>query len=69
MYRLTALVFLLAAVFSHASADDIVQRSTPNHPVAGPVHGPFLGRVRRAEGIYCNPEFQNCGDGHCCPPG
>jgi hypothetical protein len=69
MYRLTALVFLLAAVFSHASADDIVERSVPTHPVAVPARGPFLSRVRRAEGNYCNPEFQKCGNGHCCPPG
>ena len=55
MYRLTALVFLLATVFSYVSADDavhdIVQRSTPTYPGVG-VHNPIRSMLRRDDDSY-----------------
>ena len=73
-HRLTALVFLLVTVFSHASADDIVQRSTPAVPGVGvPVGGtPGPRRLLRREDdsndSYCPPGYiQNCNNGRCCP--
>jgi hypothetical protein len=75
MYRLTAIVFLLATVFSHASADAIVQRSTPALPGV-PAHGVPVGGgggglrrlLRRDDDSYCSPGYiQNCNNGHCCP--
>ena len=66
MYRLTTLVFLLATVFSHASADEAVQLT----PALPGVQGHAIrGLLDERADDYCRPGYGSCGNGWCCPQG
>ena len=67
MYRLTALVFLLSTVFSHASAEDTAKLE-PAHPGV-PAHAVRGVLNERADNIVCEIGHHICEGRGCCPTG